>query len=123
MRSFLRWLGRAVYGTFVPLQGPLEGAESYLETLWRDAPKRVALIHTLVAFMVMWLPPLVIVKFKPLCFLSHGDRERFQQKMLHSKYYVIRMLALAVRGHALVSTFRDEKVYREFFPQKRSVPQ
>jgi hypothetical protein len=106
--AYLRWLGRTVYGTFLPLESAyLSGAENYLSDVWTVAPKRVALLHTLLATFFLFIPGIILRKFKLIFQLSQDDRELFQIKMIGSRSYLLRTMIYGIRGHALVAILRD----------------
>jgi len=120
-KQLLRWLGRNVYGTFVAMPSPLnEGAETYLESLWLDAPRSVAAMHTLLAIVTMCLPPFLLFKPKLLSGLGEGDRHSFVQRMMGSRLYPVRLMAYGVRGHALVAVFRNPRTRQHFFAKDHS---
>lgn len=107
LQSALRWLGREVYGSFVPLEGngSLRGAEDYLSELWRTFPKRIALSHTLLCVAVMVLPCLT-KSLRPLFLLNRSAKNHFASHLLRSRLYLFRLIAYGVKGHALVATLR-----------------
>lgn len=112
VRKLLRRLGSVVYGTFFPVPGQNLGAERYLEDLWRDAPARVALVHTLLAVFVFFAPPFIVGKLRTLAGLSTNEHEDFQRHLLHSPFYFIRLAGYAVRGHAMVAALRSPDTRR-----------
>ncbi len=110
----------------MPLEGKcVEGAQNYLVDVWRDAPLRAALVHTALAWILLFLPLLILRKPKLFSGLSRSDQKLMQERMMHSRWYLLRMTAYGVRGHALVATLRDKEA-RAFFlrvpkPLKKAV--
>lgn len=105
--TFLRGLGKEVYGGLVPLEDSLlEGAAGYLPDLWNEAPLRIAMTHTVLAIMISLLPLFLIGRPRRFGRLSAGDRVKVMEKMMRSRFYLLRIVAYGVKGHALVAVLR-----------------
>jgi hypothetical protein len=109
VQKFLRWLGNHVYGAFFPVEGGSVGMERYLEDLWHEAPLSVALTHTMLAIFVQFSPILFIGRFALLSQLKLSERETLQKRILHSKWYLFRLIGYGVRGHAMVAALRHKE--------------
>ena len=109
VKRALRWLGRHAYESWIPRREdvPASGAERFLEDLWRDAPARVALGHTLMAAATCVLPVVLLRTLRPLPFLTRDEREVFLTRLLHAPVYALRILGYATRGNALVAILRE----------------
>ncbi len=104
----LRWLGRGVYPAFLPTEGGIPaGAERYLEDLWRQAPRFVALGHTALALAICCLPPFLLGRLRAFPALPQEDRERMLRGMMGSRWYLLRVAASAAKGAALIAILRD----------------
>jgi hypothetical protein len=115
---FLRRLGREVYGGFVPVDtSMLSGAEGYLPELWSEAPFRVALIHTLLAIVVSLFPLFLIGRPRRFGKLSQVNRLKMIGKMMRSRFYLMRLIAYGVKGHALVAVLRKTEVQKAVVAQ------
>jgi hypothetical protein len=107
-RIGLRWLGRTVYGSLVPFPAEhLTGAENYLVDLWRIAPKKIALVHTLLAILMYLSPPLILLTPHFLAGLTPRQNNEFQARLIRSRFFLLRTITYGVRGHALVAILRE----------------
>lgn len=82
----------------------------YLCDLWKIAPKRVAFAHTVLALIPLFIGPFLLKKPCLYPALALEQKEQIQHKLMFSKWYLLRLVAYGLRGHALVATLRDEKV-------------
>lgn len=105
LATLWRWLGGEVYGAFLPLHSH-QGAKDYLVDLWRTAPRRVALSHSLLCLIVCGLPPVILFTPKLLPSLSAAEKERFVNRLLRSSFYWFRVIGYGVKSHALVAQLR-----------------
>lgn len=112
-----RWAG-SVYAGFVPVDPDVpavpEGAASFLEDLWRVAPRRVALATTLGALLVCFSPVFVIGRPTLFHRLAVADRERLLQRLMTARPYPFRLWFFGVKSMALVAVLRDPDCRREF---------
>lgn len=105
-----RWAG-SVYAGFVPVHPDVpavpEGAASFLEDLWRVAPRRVALATALGALLVCFSPVFVIGRATLFHRLTVDDRERLLQRLMSARPYPLRLWFFGVKSMALVAVLRD----------------
>jgi len=104
----LKWMGREVYGAFLPLDAPhkLVGAENYLPDIFRSTTFSVGASHTLLCVAVFFLP--VFSRFlRPLGLLTREEKDRFVTRLLTSPLYLFRLIGYGVKGHALVAVLRE----------------
>ena len=111
IHRFARRLGRVAYGSFVPATD-LVGAETYLEDIWCQGAKVVALTHGLLALTVCLLP-LLMGSRKTLFTLDSKRREVFLGRILTHRTYLIRLIGMGVKGHALMAILRFPGSRRE----------
>jgi hypothetical protein len=109
LKGFLRWLGREVYGAVLPAPegAGAEGAERYLEDLWRDAPRFVAFGQTMLALAVCLLPPILVKRFCLFPSLPCEEQERMLRRMISSRWYLLRWAGQACRQIGLIAVLRD----------------
>ena len=90
---------------------------NYLGDLWQHAPRRVALTHTLLAIFVC-LTPLLFGRFRLLPWLAPAEQQELLGRLLRARNYFLRMIAFALRGHALMAALRDAELRVQLLPQK-----
>ena len=114
-KRLLRHFSFHVYFAFCPLDDDRahRGAETYLIDLWRYFPKSVALSHTLLCIAVYFLPAFTFYPLRVLSRLPLSQRNIFVTRLLTSRIYFFRLVAYAVKGHALVAIFRDADIRHE----------
>jgi hypothetical protein len=101
------WAG-SVYAAMVPvLPGPGAGATTFLEDLWREAPRRLALASTVGVLLIALSPPLVLGRLTLFHRLRRDEQERLLGKLLGVRSYPLRMLVFGVKSQALVAVLRD----------------
>ncbi len=123
MRRFLRWLGGGIYPALSLRSRPeaRRAAEQHFERLWRQAPPVVALVHTLIALAICLLPPFLLGRFRPFSSLAPADQDRMVRRMLGSRLFLLRLLAYAARGQAMVAVLKDPEVRRAVLPAEIEV--
>jgi choline dehydrogenase-like flavoprotein len=90
--------------------------ERYLEDMWREAPARAAAALTAAAILVAaWVRLSVFSVFRAD---SESRRTDPARRLLDSRFYPVRLLAYALRGHALVAALRDPAARQALLPAR-----
>lgn len=93
--------------------GVPDGAATFVEDVWRDAPLHIFLPSIAGALVIVFSPPLLLGRPTLFHRLSTADQQRLLTKLMTARPYLLRLLFYGVKSQALVAVLRDERCRRD----------
>jgi len=112
VQRLLNHLSENVYLAFFPSDFGISGAQTYLWELKSRVPMKAFLIQVVLALFV-YLAPVLYLEL-PLPLLAVKRKELILRKLMNSRIYLFRLIAFAVKSHALMAVFREPDARAEF---------